>query len=92
MKFLRALFNLFKNVPARRADYRRLTNSSIFPLKFLAVRWLECANVAQRAIEILPNVKGNSAPSCMSFGEVKKALQDSLLAPKLAFFLSLIHI
>lgn len=94
VKFLRALFNLFKNVPARRADYRRLTNSSIFPLKFSAVRWLECANVAQRAIEILPNVKvyvrgieqGNSAPSCMSFGEVKKALQDSLLAPKLAFF------
>lgn len=34
------VFNLFKNVPARRADYVNFTRSPLFPLKFCSVHWL----------------------------------------------------
>jgi hypothetical protein len=40
-KFLYALHNLFKDSPARRADYSRLTESADFPYKFCSVRWVE---------------------------------------------------
>nr|CAD7266391.1 unnamed protein product [Timema shepardi] len=56
VEFLRALYNLWKAVPARRADYIAITGSTLFPLKFCAIRWLENAKVAERAFIILPNV------------------------------------
>lgn len=52
-RLLRAVYNLFKDVPARRGVYTRLTNSDIFPLKCCSVRWLENSVVAQEAIDIL---------------------------------------
>lgn len=92
-KFLRAIFNLFKDVPARRAIYTATTKSSLFPLKFCPVRWLQNGNVAQRAIEMLPHlerfvkdVSDNDRPTCASFVEVKSKLKDPLLSSKLAFF------
>ncbi|KAG8171120.1 hypothetical protein JTE90_015572 [Oedothorax gibbosus] len=57
VSFLRALYNLFQNVPSRRADFTKLTNSNIFPQKFFAIRWVENAKVAKRAIKILPAVQ-----------------------------------
>lgn len=57
VSFLRALYNLFKNVPSRRADFIKITGSNLFPKKFCAIRWVENATVAKRAIEILPAVQ-----------------------------------
>lgn len=55
--FLYALYNLFKNVPLRRADFTAVTGSSTFPLKFCAVRWVENQTVAVRANEMFPFLK-----------------------------------
>lgn len=95
--FLRALYNLFKDSPARRSDYTHYTNSLIFPLKFCAVRWIESGHVAERAILILPCVKqytdaiakDKKEPGCTSFVVVKEKLNDKLFPAKLAFFRSM---
>lgn len=55
VQFLRSIFNLFRHLPARRADYVNYGGSKNFPLKFCSVRWLENSSVANRAAEILPN-------------------------------------
>lgn len=98
VEFLRALYNLLKNVPARRADYSHLTGSSIFPLKFSYIRWVENSRVAERAIIMLPYLKvyvkgveyktnNITVPNCDSYVIVKNAiLGDSLLLSKLVFF------
>lgn len=94
--FLRSIYNLFKNVPARRADYVSLTGSTLFPLKFCSVRWLENSKVIARALQVLPNlvayvdhsVKEKKAPTCSSYVAVKKAVADEMLPVKLAFMLS----
>lgn len=91
--FLRALYNLFKDSPARRALFTSVTTSSVFPKKFCAVRWLQNANVAQRAIELIPNlilfvdeVEKTKTISSQSYEIVSKAVSDSLLSAKLEFF------
>lgn len=38
IEFLRAIYNLFKNVPARKAEYINASGSKEFPLKFCAIR------------------------------------------------------
>ena len=55
--YLRSLYNLFKDVLARRAKYTQYTESDVFPSKFCAIRWLENSDVAQRVIDIHENVK-----------------------------------
>ncbi|XP_071563117.1 uncharacterized protein [Temnothorax nylanderi] len=95
--FLRALYNLFKNVPARKADYTSASGSADFPLKFCGIRWLENIAVAERARAILPNIrkyvakvtKEKKIPKCASFETVSTALDNKLLVPKLTFFQSL---
>ncbi|XP_063219581.1 uncharacterized protein LOC134529431 [Bacillus rossius redtenbacheri] len=93
--FLRAIHNLFYNIPSRRADFIRITGSDLFPLKFCAVRWLDNVCVANRALKLLPyllkyiqSLCSKSEPKCASFMVVKNALRDKLLGPKLAFFSS----
>ena len=54
---LRALHYLFEDSPARREDYTSITESTVFPLNFCATRWVEDDKVAQRALEIWPNVE-----------------------------------
>jgi len=90
---LRGLYGLFKDSPARRADYMALTGSSVFPKKFCQVRWLANAEVATRAIEVLPHVKkyvesGKKLPSNVTCRNVTKACEDPLITAKLAFFAS----
>jgi len=97
INFLRALYNLFKDVPARRATYIRHSKSNLLPLKFCSVRWLENAKVAQRAIDILPNVKlfldgvksEKNEPCSNSYKVICHAVNDKLLPAKLAFFITL---
>ncbi|XP_051165127.1 uncharacterized protein LOC127283960 [Leptopilina boulardi] len=94
VKFLRGLYNVFKDVPSRRALYTCYTNSSIFPMKFCSIRWLENADVAQRALDMLPHVQTfiktaeneKTQPSSASYKKVTECMQDPMIGPKLAFF------
>jgi len=53
--FLRALYNLFKNSPARRSDLLYYSGSSLMPLKFCPIRWLNNSKVVERALQMLPH-------------------------------------
>ncbi|CAH0563016.1 unnamed protein product [Brassicogethes aeneus] len=92
---LRGLWQIFKDSPARRSDFEEISKNKIFPLKFCATRWTEDVSVAERAIQIWPDVclfvssykdKPRSATSCQSFQTIKKATNDPLLVAKLSFF------
>lgn len=48
---LRALWRLFHDSRARHDDFIEMTNTSTFPLKFWAHRWVEGLAVAERALE-----------------------------------------
>ncbi|KAL8603538.1 hypothetical protein ACOMHN_052767 [Nucella lapillus] len=94
--FLTKLYILFLDCPARRDDFVNVTRSSIFPLKFCKVRWLENIAPAERALEIIENVvayctaaksKKVTEPNNMSYETVKKAIQDPLLVSRLHFFI-----
>ena len=94
--FLRTLWYLFHDSPARREDFTTVTGSSVFPLKFSATRWVENEKVAQRPIEIWPNIEWYIAhvlketkskhPISASFTTVQKATKDPLLVAKLQVF------
>lgn len=88
----RALYQLFKDSPARRADYITLTESTIFPLKHCEVRWLENAAVADRAVEVFENVKKymnqTKLPKTHSIETLQKAFQNEMILPQMAFFSS----
>lgn len=93
--FLRAVYNLFKDTPARRAMFTEITKSTVFPLKFCAVRWLENIKVAQRALDILPNlcnfineISKTNQLSSTSFETVTRMVKDPFLPAKLQFFIS----
>lgn len=76
-KVLTSLFWLFSDSYARRREYTAITKSTVFPLRFCSTRWVEDVPVAQRAINIWPNVvkyvretlkkKKAEIPSCASF-------------------------
>ena len=53
---LKALNNLFHDSPAKREDYQQITGSTVFPLPFCGHRWVEDKKVADRALEIWPNI------------------------------------
>ncbi|GBL84560.1 hypothetical protein AVEN_99516-1 [Araneus ventricosus] len=98
VEYLRALYNLFKDVPAHRGTYTEFSGSKIFPKKFCSIRWLENSDIAQRAIEILPDVilyvnsvKGDKKrrPSSSSFKIVAENITDPLLTAELEFLISL---
>ena len=86
-------YYLFKDSPKRRSDYFSITACSIYPLKFCAIRWLDNVRVAQRFLELIPNLKQychNVAPTpdIQSFRTIQAALSDPLLKAKLCFFIS----
>lgn len=84
-------------MPARRGLYIRFTNSEQFPLKFCSIRWLENSAVAQRALDILPNLKTfvsrvvveKCAPTSARFKIVEAFVKYPLIGPKLAFLKTL---
>lgn len=92
--FLRALYYLFKDFPSRRSDYIAASHSSVFPLRFCAIRWVENSTVIQRAVEMLPFLKlyvsamAKKPPASESFRKVQKALEDKMLLGKLGFMQS----
>src|SRR3989441_242053 len=87
---LRGLYGIFKDSPARRADYIAVTGCSVFPKKFCQVRWLAKAEVATRAVEVRPHVKKymesvKKLPITVTCRNVAKACDDSLMTAKLSF-------
>ena len=56
-KCIRAAYFEFHQSPARRAAYTSVTKSTVFPKKFVGIRWLENGAVASALLEILPNLK-----------------------------------
>ena len=51
------MYSLFKDSPARRADYIALTGCHKFAKKFCQVRWVENVDIALRVLEIFYHVK-----------------------------------
>ena len=49
--FLSSLYYLYKDSPARREDYRKVSSSTVLPLKFVSHRWLENVPVTERALQ-----------------------------------------
>lgn len=93
--FIRSLYNLFKDVPSRRADLARKSKSRLLPLKFCAVRWLQNEATATRAREMIPHlvpyihyVESDKKRHIKSFSYsvVKKGVEDKLLPVRLTFF------
>ena len=41
----------------RRGDYKKVTGSTVFALKFCAIRWVENKDVCSRALSILPYIQ-----------------------------------
>nr|XP_046492892.1 uncharacterized protein LOC124224733 [Neodiprion pinetum] len=94
VQLLRAIYNFFAHVPARRVDYIRFSGSRQFPMKFCAVRWLQNGAVAKRAGLILQNLEKyisgvqneKKEPKSDCYELTKKAMKDKFMKAKLAFF------
>ena len=90
---LRSFYKLFKDSPARRADYIDWTGSELFPKKFCSVRWVENVDVCQRALAVFVNVKkyisnAKMLPATFTVKTVKEVCSDELMPAKIAFFSS----
>ena len=92
------LYWLFKNAPARREDLNSATKSPIFPLKFCPHRWVENIPVAERALQIWPNVTAYVAavragtvptPKNKSFRAVAASVDNPLFLVHISVFLSI---
>ena len=97
--FLFSLHRLFKDVPARRAEYISATNSDIFPLKFAPHRWIENQRVLLRAQDMIKHLdcyvravsdkKVSNPPKCQSYENVVSFLKDPLLEAKIVFMVKM---
>lgn len=90
--FLRGIYWLFKDSPARRAAFIKLTGQYEFPIKFCAIRWVESVSAAYKALSIFDEIEKyvndetTKLPNTTTVRNVKKALEDKLLKCKIAFF------
>ena len=95
---LKALYNLFPDSTTKREDYKKITGSKVFPLPFCGTRWIEDKKVADRALEIWPNIakyvsetlkKPKSEVLTSSYcATLRSAVQDDLIVAKLQFLAS----
>lgn len=92
---LLSLYYHFKDSPARREDYVKVTKSSQLPLKFVSHRCLENVVVSERALDIWRNIevyvkvvqeKRIPNPGNKSFQVIKEAVDDKLILAKPHFF------
>ena len=93
---LKGLYELFHDSPARRADYLKICGSDKYPKMFCQTRWIEDAEVAERAIEIWDNICAmhkfwenlpkSKRPASKSYLNVHDAITDKMILPKLHFF------
>ena len=95
---LKLLHSLFNETPARRENYTKITENEVFAQQFCGLRWLEDKKVAERALEIWPNITAyvtetlkkptTQIPTASSFATVRSAVQNHLTIAKLQFFVS----
>lgn len=102
-KVLRSAYKLFKNSPAKREDFTAITESLVFPMTYCGHRWLENVPVAERMVAILPDLElfVKSIPKSKTlwtnyknnenFLFLQKTLTNSLILPRLQFFISIGH-
>ena len=95
--FLSNLYYLFKDSPARRADYSRITGSALFAKKFCATRWLDNTPALERALNSLPHFEKyineiKPKPSVISFQSTSNSIADKFLKAKLEFLISIASI
>ena len=74
----------------------KITESEVFPQQFCGHRWLEDKKVAERALEIWPNITAyvtetlkkptSQIPTASSFATVRSAVQNHLTIAKQQFF------
>ena len=55
-KVLKGCYQILRDSPACRADYITITKSNKFPLAFCSTRWIEDRPVADRLLEIWPEI------------------------------------
>ena len=89
---------MFDESPVEREDYSKITGSDIFPLPFYGHKWLEDKSVAERALQIWPQIAAftsetlkkprSQLPTSNTFSTVRSAVQDSFKTAKLEFFVS----
>ena len=92
---LSSLYYLFKDSPARREDFSKVSGSTRLPLKFVNHRWLENETVCERALELWEDVlkyvkaaesKQITKPGDKSYETIVEATKDKLIRAKLQFF------
>ena len=87
------IFSLREDVPARREDFFKITDSTNLPLKYVSHWWLESEPVYQieKALktwkDILKNLKAARSKKSgnKSYETVVKAIKDKLMRAKLQF-------
>ena len=94
--FMKASFNILHDSPVGWDDYESVTKSSKFLLLFCTVRSIEDVAIADRLIEVRPNIKQirnfqeklpkSKQPSNKSYDTLKIAVLDELVIAKLGFF------
>jgi len=86
-RFLSSMYWLFKDTPARREDFVKVTEFTRFPVKFCQNRWLENVTVCETAIMLLKQMttylKAVTSgklinPKTKSFETLKQGLLTSL--------------
>ena len=96
-KVLHAMWKIFDESPARRDIYMRETSCDILPLHFCKTRWIEDEPVAERAIQIWPNIvklvkywltlpASKRPKNNKSYETLLKYHTDPLIVVKLHFF------
>ena len=53
---LKAAGKLFRGVPARFADFKLITGTDVIPSSFCGICWIEDKRVAERLVDIWPNI------------------------------------
>ena len=91
---LKAMYNLFKDTPARRSLYMDITGDTVFPVKFTSIRWLENGPCVERALKIFDKVSqfvtDDSVPENHNQKILKAAMAKPLLKARLAAVKSVI--
>ena len=88
-KAFKGCFTLFHDSPARRSDYTSVTGSTVFPLSFCAIRWVEDKKVAESLISIWPSIVKivnhweSKRPSCKSYEFIVNAVKNELSLARL---------
>ena len=90
---LKLFFKLFKDRPARRADYIDFRGCNQFPKKFCSVRWVKNVEICERALEVFKHIKQyifkvKKLTNTFTVKTVKEACANPLAEAKIAFFCS----